>query len=131
MRTASSLCRIHLVIGILAIACAQTTPVLAQRALTNNEHSVVNTHGFLNAHPDLLYRLRGFELIKSNQFDKAAIAFQRAALYADKPSQAYVAGMHWEGMGVPRNRSLAYAWMDLAAERGYPDFIAMREKMWG
>ena len=131
MPAAPSVCRILWLSGMLVIAYVASTPVFAQRALTNNEHSVVNTHGFLNAHPDLLYRLRGFELIKSNQFDKAAIAFQRAALYADKPSQAYVAGMHWEGMGVPRNRSLAYAWMDLAAERGYPDFIAMREKMWG
>ena len=103
----------------------------AQQAVSGGiERATVDSAAFLNAHPDLFFRLRGMELVKVKQPSKALSAFQRAALYADKPSQAYVAGMLWEGQGAERDRALAYAWMDLAAERGYPDFIAMREKMW-
>ncbi len=114
-----------------ALLIAAPLPLQAQRKATGLETLVTDTQAFLNAHPDLLFRVRGMELIKTEQPSKALIAFQRAAVYADKPSQAYVAGMFWEGIGTARDRSLAYAWMDLAAERGYPDFVAMREKMWG
>src|SRR3546814_6828921 len=56
--------------------------------------------------------------------------FLRAARYADKPSQAMVAEMHWRGLGVPQDRELGYAWMDLAAERMYPNFVIKRERYW-
>ncbi len=56
--------------------------------------------------------------------------FLRAARYADKPSQAMIAQMLWNGDGVPVDRVMAYVWADLAAERGYPAFIATREKFW-
>ena len=102
-----------------------------QRTVTHSERAIVNSNTFLDAHPDLMFRLRGMDLWKTKEPEKALAAFKRAALYADKPSQAFVAGMYWEGQGVERDRALAYAWMDLAAERGYPDFIAMREKFWG
>src|SRR3546814_15789663 len=54
--------------------------------------------------------------------------FLRAARYADKPSQAMIAEMHWRGLGVPQDRELGYAWMDLAAERMYPNFVIKRER---
>ena len=38
--------------------------------------------------------------------------------------------MLWNGDGVKADRVMAYVWADLAAERGYPDFIATREKFW-
>src|SRR3546814_11625453 len=56
--------------------------------------------------------------------------FLRAARYADKPAQAMSAEMHWRGLGVPQDRELGYAWMDLAAERMYPNFVIKRERYW-
>src|SRR3546814_20275176 len=56
--------------------------------------------------------------------------FLRAARYADKPSQAMIAEMHWRGLGVPQDRELGYAWMDLAADRMYPTFVIKRERYW-
>ena len=117
--------------GLLCLWVFAATPAVAQRQVSNSDGAITQHHAFLNAHPDLMFRLRGMDLWKAGKPDRAMAAFQHAALYADKPSQAFVAGMYWEGRGADRDRALAYAWMDLAAERGYPDFIAMREKFWG
>lgn len=85
--------------------------------------------GFLTAHPDLRYRLAGIEALDDAPQDAFGY-FQRAAYYADKPSQGMVAEMYWEGRGVARDRALGYAWMDLAAERGYRTFVVHRERYW-
>src|SRR5690606_37356868 len=45
-------------------------------------------------------------------------------------SQAMVGEMLWKGQGTPVDRPLAYAWMDLAAERGYRGFLGFRERYW-
>lgn len=71
--------------------------------------------------------MKAFE---GKKFDDALRFFRRAGFFADKPSQAMVAEMYWNGVGVEADRSLAYVWMDLAAERGYVGFIRLREKYW-
>jgi uncharacterized protein len=91
---------------------------------------LVLSAGFLTAHPDLRYRLLGLQEMKRGKFEDALRFFRRAAFYADKPSQGMVAEMLWNGQGIERNPSLAYAWMDLAAERGYAGFMGLRERYW-
>ena len=86
--------------------------------------------GFLDHHPDLRYRLQGMDAYKAGHFAKAYGLYERAAFYGDKPSQGLVAEMLWKGEGVPRDRALAYAWMDLAAERGYRPLLILRERYW-
>lgn len=86
--------------------------------------------GFLESHPDLRYRLIGLEKYDKKEHDDALRFFRRAAYYGDKPSQGMVAEMYWTGNGVPQDRPLAYAWMDLAAERGYAGFSGLRERYW-
>ena len=86
--------------------------------------------GFLDAHPDLRWRGRGVEALEDRRHRAAMTYFRRAARYADKPSQAMIAEMLWKGEGGEPDRGTAYAWMDLAAERGYPAFLAMRERYW-
>lgn len=88
------------------------------------------TEGFLSAHPDLRWRREGLAAYDSHRYADALAQFQRAARYSDKPSQAMIAEMYWRGLGVPQDRPIAYAWMDLAAERLYPNFIAYREAYW-
>lgn len=88
------------------------------------------TAGFLNGHPDLRFRLLGLEKHKAGNREDAFRFFQYAAQYADKPSQAMVAEMLWNGNGTVQDRALAYAWMDLAAERGYEGFVELRERYW-
>src|SRR5690606_28897828 len=86
--------------------------------------------GFLSSHPDLRYRILGFERYKQGRHEEAIRFFRRAAFYADKPSQAMVAEMLWKGEGEAQDRAQAYAWMDMAAERGYPELLGLRERYW-
>lgn len=94
------------------------------------EDKLMVTGGFLSAHPDLRFRLLGLEERKKNNLADAFRFFQRAAYYGDKPSQGMVAEMLWTGQGTERDPASAYAWMDLAAERGYQGFLILRERYW-
>lgn len=88
------------------------------------------TEGFLSAHPDLRWRREGLHAYANRRYDEAMQYFLRSARYADKPAQAMIAEMYWKGIGVPQDRALGYAWMDLAAERFYSQFVIMREQYW-
>lgn len=81
-------------------------------------------------HPDLEYRMYGVERYRKGQYEQAMIRLRHAAYYGDKPSQGLIAEMYALGHGVERDMGLAYAWMDLAAERGYQDFVVRRERYW-
>lgn len=86
--------------------------------------------GFLDSHPDLRFRLLAMGRYKEGRYEDALVYFKRSGRYADKLSQGMVAEMLWQGQGVPRDRALAYAWMDLAAERGYRRLLLLRERYW-
>jgi uncharacterized protein len=91
---------------------------------------IASSQTFINAHPDLLYRTSGLNAYKKQAYKDAFMHFKHAAKFADKPSQGMVAEMLWKGEGVEMNRPLAYAWMDLAAERQYITMLSHREKYW-
>ena len=88
------------------------------------------TAGFLGHHPDLRYRMLGMDAYQEKRYDDAMRYFRRASFHADKASQGMVAEMLWDGRGAARDRALAYAWMDLAAERGYAGFLGLSERYW-
>ena len=120
----------HLVLaGAIGLVAISGTACFSAHAQVDEE-VVINSAAFLAAHPDLQNRHRGMEAYEAGRYDSAMTYFQRAARYADKPSQAMVGEMLWKGEGVTRDRALAYAWMDLAAERGYPGFTIIRERYW-
>lgn len=81
-------------------------------------------------HPDLEFRNYGMDAYQRGDYARALTLLRRAARFGDKPSQGMIAEMHALGQGVPADMALAYAWMDLAAERGYRDFIVRRERYW-
>jgi hypothetical protein len=84
----------------------------------------------LRGHPDLQYRMYGVERYRRGEYDVAMTLLRHAARFGDKPSQGLIAEMYAAGQGVPTDMALAYAWMDLAAERGYRDFVVRRERYW-
>jgi uncharacterized protein len=94
------------------------------------DKAIISSESFINAHPDLMHRTRGLDAFKKSRFSEALTHFKRGAKFSDKPSQGMVAEMLWNGQGVEVNRALAYAWMDLAAERQYPTMLAHRENYW-
>ncbi len=118
---------------VLVFALPQIAAAQAARKATPTdptEDALMTSAGFLAAHPDLRYRLHGLDEYRQGNHRDAFRFFQRAAYYADKPSQGMIAEMLWQGQGVARDRALAYAWMDLAAERGYRGFLGLRERYW-
>ena len=116
------------VVGILLAGAPAVAPAQQQRGV--DTELVLNSEGFLRAHPDLQNRHRGMEAYEDGRHEEALTYFRRAARYADKPSQAMVGEMLWKGEGGAPDPALAYAWMDLAAERGYPGFTIIRERYW-
>jgi hypothetical protein len=105
----------------MPLPAAETPPALTEAAMNG---------GLLSAHPDLRWRSQAMGEYQAGRMVNAFAWFRRAARYADKPSQAMVAEMYWEGRGVARDRALGYAWMDLAAERGWRPFLIKRERYW-
>lgn len=81
-------------------------------------------------HPNEYWRLQGADAASAGRWNDAFSHFRRAARFADKYSQHRISLMYWHGVGVEQNHALAYAWADLAAERLYPQFVLLREKMW-
>ncbi|MHC9083610.1 sel1 repeat family protein [Luteimonas sp. RIT-PG2_3] len=119
-----------LMLLVLAVASSATHAQTRTLPPDPTEDPLVIRAGFLNAHPDLRFRLLGLERMKQGKHEDALKFFMRAGFYADKPSQGMVAEMLWTGQGQPQDKALAYAWMDLAAERGYAGFLGLRERYW-
>jgi hypothetical protein len=113
----------HLLFVALLAACAAPAHAIDKKQMLSSE-------AFLGSHPDLNFRLQGLRRYDAGDHDRAFELFRRAARYADKPSQAMVAEMLWQGIGVPQDRALGYAWMDLAAERNYRSMVIKRETYW-
>lgn len=89
-----------------------------------------NSGGFNAAHPDVYWRRMAIHELDRGRDDLARSYLRRAARFADKASQAMLAEMLWTGRGGEHDRPQAYAWMDLAAERGYTVFVVKREEYW-
>lgn len=118
-----------LLAGAVALAIAGGTCVLPAHAGDSPAWSD-RTPDYWNAHPDQKHRMLGLAALQEGRAEAARMHFERAARHADKASQALMAQLLWEGRGVPKDRALAYAWMDLAAERGDPRLVAQRELYW-
>lgn len=80
-------------------------------------------------HPDLFGEFAGVRRYAHHQYAEALKYFEVGAYYADKFSQLSIGLMHLNGEGVRKDPVTAYAWIDLAAERGYPDFVATRDRV--
>lgn len=125
---------------VLLAGCASTPPapvtlegdasMVDTSVLGLRDEQVLASETFLAAHPDLRYRGEGIRAFRGGDRAAALQAFTRAARFADKPSQAMIGEMYWTGQGVEVDRALAYAWMDLAAERRYEGFLVLRERYW-
>lgn len=120
-----------IVSGVLALGIAAIPLVVhAAPEMAKQAHIAASSNGFLEFHPDLRWRKEGLRQYEAGAHADAFAAFKRSARYSDKGSQAMVGQMYWNGEGVDANRPAAYAWLDLAAERGYIEFLTLREQYW-
>ncbi len=114
------------------LALALLAPVLTLHAQDDPtiDPVILNSGGFLAAHPDINNRQLGLLAYERGDFVEAFKRFKRAARFADKPSQGMVGEMLWRGEGVEMDRASAYAWMDVAAERAFVVLLVKREQYW-
>jgi len=125
--------RNFLLCTVAAVAAFSTGPTHAADTgspISGEPHPLQGAPTFLRAHDDLRFRRDALESIKDGLFDAAVSQLELASRFADKPSQALLGEMYWRGFGVPEDKARAYAWMDLAAERGYRQLVALREHYW-
>lgn len=118
-----------LLIGIAQALPAEDATVEYFRVLMPSP-AMLASKTFVNGHPDLRWRSAGMQAMGRGDFGDAHRYLRRAAEHADKPSQAMIAEMLWAGQGGGKSPALAYAWMDLAAERGYRRYLVRREYFW-
>jgi len=104
-----------------AHAAGQTAP---------EDNSTLINAGFLDSHPDIQYRQWAVSALRRGDVTEAMKNFRLSARYADKPSQGYLGELYWFGVNMPSDPVMAFAWMDVAAERGYPLFVDLRNQYW-
>lgn len=75
-------------------------------------------------HPDLFGEFAGMKRYAKGEYKSAMKYFLMGARYADKPSQLAIGIMYVNGLGVDKDVATGCAWLDLAAERKYPRFVA-------
>jgi hypothetical protein len=80
-------------------------------------------------HPDLFGMTVGMRRYAHKDYAGALKYFEIGAYYADKLSQLSIGLMYKNGEGTKKDPVTAYAWLDLAAERDYPDFITTRDAL--
>lgn len=81
-------------------------------------------------HPDLANEFSGMHYYEAGHYKEALASFRTAARYADKLSQLSIGLMYLDGQGVEKDPVAAFAWVAIAAERKYPQFIATRDAIW-
>ncbi|HWS78961.1 MAG TPA: sel1 repeat family protein [Thermomonas sp.] len=122
--------RVTPLLPLLALLLCLPLHAAAQAQADPANDDTMLAAGFLDGHPDLLYRSQGLNAYRDRDFATAMERFRKAAWYGDKPSQAIVGEMLWSGVGTASDRVMALVWMDLAAERGYPRFVSTRNGYW-
>jgi hypothetical protein len=114
----------------LALLLGLPAHAAAQAQADPSSDDTMLAAGFLDGHPDLLFRSQGLDAYREGEYPKAIERFRKAAYYGDKASQAIVGEMLWSGVGVERDQVMALVWMDVAAEREYPRFVNTRNRYW-
>lgn len=80
-------------------------------------------------HPDLFGEFAGMRLYANGKYAAAIKYFKYGARYADKLSQLSIGLMYANGQGVDKDPVKACAWLALASERKFPQFVATRNRV--
>lgn len=73
--------------------------------------------------PSWIHMVEGLRSYRHGEFRRAFGRFRLASNWANKHGQAWIGWMYTLGQGVEKDVPRAYAWLKLAAERGYPTFV--------
>lgn len=122
--------KVAVVVLLIGASAAYAAPPNSTPAEVMIDQEITGLQMYQSLHPDEGFRALGLRALDEGRGEDARRYFLRAARYADKPAQALYAQALWDGQGGSTDRALAYAWMDLAAERGYLPLVAYRERFW-
>ena len=81
-------------------------------------------------HPDERGEYAGMAKYAHGDYVGAMKDFLYGARYGDKLSQLSIGLMYLNGEGVQKDPVTAFAWVAIAAERKYPQFLATRDQIW-
>lgn len=72
----------------------------------------------------------GNRAYEDGMYREALQMFKASARWADKLSQFNLGVMHYKGQGTTTDPATAWAWFELAAERGYPQMVETADSLW-
>jgi len=103
-------------------------PMVAQSALSQDRDqagsSLMTIDNYAINTPSWTHMVEGLRSYRNGEFKRAFGRFRLASNWANKHAQAWIGWMYTLGQGVEKDVPRAYAWLTLAAERGYPTFVA-------
>jgi hypothetical protein len=122
---------------VLALSCAAPLIALATDATHDEMQRDPAIQKMVRAmddastwyHPDLYGEFAGVRRYMNKDYSGAMKYFEIGAYYADKLSQLSIGLMYVNGEGVAKDPVTGYAWLELAAERDYPEFVATRDRV--
>jgi hypothetical protein len=112
---------------VTAMAVAETPddprddPVVKRKLISMNNASTW-------FHPDLFGEFSAMRYYSNRDYRDARKYFEYGALYADKFSQLSLGLMYINGEGGQKDPVTGEAWLEVAAERNYPAFVATRDR---
>lgn len=113
-------------LGLLSFMLA-TGPALAQDAVERDPDLGV---GYSEHIPSAWEMRQGRQDYQSGNYTGAFWHYMNAAVWADKFAQYNIGVMYLRGEGVEFDPVRAWAWLELAAERGYPDMVLAADDLY-
>lgn len=120
--------RALLLLMLLVPGTAVTASSLLLPHYADDDLAVMASPGYLATHPDYRWRVRGLATLARGEAATAIEELHNAARHADKAAQALLGELYWSGRGGKVDRIEGHAFMALAAERGYPRYVALRDR---
>ena len=80
--------------------------------------------------PGYYPKIRAMQAYERGDLSRAYSNFKLAAAWADKFAQFNVGMMYLNGEGTDYDPTRAWAWIELSAERGYPQFVDAADTLW-
>ena len=80
--------------------------------------------------PGYAPKARALRAYERGDFSRAYSDFKLASAWADKFSQFNVGMLYLNGEGADYDPTRAWAWIELSAERGYPQFVDAADTLW-
>lgn len=68
---------------------------------------------------------------EAGDFSNAYQRYQQSARWGNKLSQFNIGTMYYNGIGMARDPARAWAWIELSAEREYPQLVRAASEIWG